>query len=121
MIGKSTPRRSRKTSRMARQKILRERLLVGRHEVLHGAQHGHPRTSSSTLDHTDQIALARMASVAKPPKSPATITPAERKSLEAAKRASTGQLLLKAARLLDEVSVARVNAEARARGLRLPA
>lgn len=62
-----------------------------------------------------------MASVPKAPKSPATITPAERKALETAKRASTGQLLLKAARLLDEVAVARVNAEARTRGLKLPA
>jgi DNA-binding MarR family transcriptional regulator len=38
-----------------------------------------------------------------------TIGPAERQGLEAAKQASTGQLLLKCARLLDEAAVARVN------------
>jgi DNA-binding MarR family transcriptional regulator len=59
--------------------------------------------------------------VPKPPKDPATITPAQRRGLEAAKRASAGQLLLKAARLLDEVALARVGREAKARGLVLPA
>jgi DNA-binding MarR family transcriptional regulator len=54
------------------------------------------------------------------PKAPATITPTERKALEAAKRASTGQLLLKCARLLDEAALARVNRDAKARGLKMP-
>jgi DNA-binding MarR family transcriptional regulator len=62
-----------------------------------------------------------MAPVPKPAKPSVTISPAERKTLEAARRASTSQLLLKAARLLDEVAVARVKAEARTRGLKLPA
>src|SRR5262245_58930499 len=55
------------------------------------------------------------------PKPPATVTPAERQALEAAKAASTGQLLLKCARLWDEVAIARVNREARAKGLKMPA
>src|SRR6185295_7105488 len=50
-----------------------------------------------------------------------TIAPGERDALEAAKRASTGQLLLKCARLWDEVAIARVNREAKARGLDMPA
>lgn len=41
-----------------------------------------------------------------------TIVPAERQSLDAAKQANTGQLLLKCARLLDEAAIARVNREA---------
>jgi len=53
--------------------------------------------------------------------SKSTIGPAERKALEAAKGASTGQLLLKCARLWDEVAIARVNREAKARGLDMPA
>jgi DNA-binding MarR family transcriptional regulator len=42
----------------------------------------------------------------------------EKKKLEEAKRASAGQLLLKCARLLDEVAVARVNRQAGAPVLR---
>jgi DNA-binding MarR family transcriptional regulator len=41
-----------------------------------------------------------------------TIAPPERQSLDVAKQASTGQLLLKCARLLDEAAIARVNREA---------
>jgi len=38
-----------------------------------------------------------------------SIGPAERRGLDAAKQANTGQLLLKCARLLDEAAIARVN------------
>lgn len=51
---------------------------------------------------------------------PSSVGPAQRQSLEAAKRASTGQLLLKAARLLDEQALTRVNRDARARGAKQP-
>jgi DNA-binding MarR family transcriptional regulator len=51
---------------------------------------------------------------------PSTINPAQRPDLEAAKRASAGQLLLKAARLLDERALARVNRDAHARGAKQP-
>lgn len=40
------------------------------------------------------------------------VAPAQRQSLDAAKRANTGQLLLKCARLLDEAAIARVNRSA---------
>jgi DNA-binding MarR family transcriptional regulator len=51
---------------------------------------------------------------------PSTIAPAQRQGLEAAKRASAGQLLLKAARLLDERALERVNREASQRGAKQP-
>lgn len=54
------------------------------------------------------------------PKTPAAVTPAERQALELAKSANTGQLLLKCARLWDEVAIARINREAKPKGLRLP-
>src|SRR5262245_39508633 len=51
-----------------------------------------------------------------PPKPP--ISDARKQSLARAKQASAGQLLLKAARLLDETAVARVNRAARSAALR---
>jgi len=47
-------------------------------------------------------------------------TPAAPPSLEAAKLASTGQLLMKCARLMDELAIARANRDARSRGANWP-
>ena len=58
-----------------------------------------------------------MSAVAKPP-SRQPISAAKLQAVEQAKQASIGQLLLKAARLLDETAVARVNRAARAAALR---
>jgi DNA-binding MarR family transcriptional regulator len=44
--------------------------------------------------------------------------PAQRRALEEAKRANVGQLLLRSARLLDELAIARLNQEAGAAVLR---
>jgi len=58
-----------------------------------------------------------MSAVAKPPVR-APIPDAKLKSLAQAKQESIGQLLFKAARLLDETAVARVNRAARSTALR---
>ena len=58
-----------------------------------------------------------MSAVANPP-ARAPIPDAKLKSLAQAKQESTSQLLLKAARLLDETAVARVNRAARSTALR---
>lgn len=52
------------------------------------------------------------------PSSRPPISPARLQAVAQAKQASTGQLLLKAARLFDETAVARVNRAARAAALR---
>jgi DNA-binding MarR family transcriptional regulator len=58
-----------------------------------------------------------VAAVARPPSRP-PISSAKLQAVEQAKQASVGQLLLKAARLLDETAVARVNRAARSAALR---
>jgi len=55
--------------------------------------------------------------MSRPPRK-APISDAKRQSLARAKQSSVGQLLLKAARLLDETAVARVNRAARSAALR---